>query len=205
MLVRVLQRLAHRRHHGQRLLGREAPRLHRLPQIHAVNKLHEEEVEPARLAELGGAVLAARAALDALEAALTDKVGENGVGVKFATLGSFLDRISASLRSATEEAQGGDAEMTAIPAAGAGPSTLLPSSAPTGAIGAVNTRRDVERCLDMIIDFYERTEPASPIPLLARRMRKMVPMSFLQLMEEVAPSGMKEFKNVAGVSDEKSR
>ena len=53
----------------------------------------------------------------------------------------------------------------------------------------------------MIIDFYERTEPSSPIPHLARRMRKMVPMNFLQLMEEIAPSGMKEFKNVAGVDD----
>ena len=26
-------------------------------------------------------------------------------------------------------------------------------------------------------------------------------MNFLQLMEEIAPSGMKEFKNVAGVDD----
>jgi type VI secretion system protein ImpA len=32
-------------------------------------------------------------------------------------------------------------------------------------------------------------------------MRKMVPMNFLQLMEEIAPSGMKEFKSVAGVDD----
>ena len=77
-----------------------------------------------------------------------------------------------------------------------------PPPAATGGIpGAVNSRRDVERCLDMIIDFYERTEPSSPIPHLARRMRKMVPMNFLQLMEEIAPSGMKEFKNVAGVDD----
>jgi type VI secretion system protein ImpA len=30
-------------------------------------------------------------------------------------------------------------------------------------------------------------------------MRKMVPMNFMQLMEEIAPSGMKEFRNVAGV------
>ena len=76
-----------------------------------------------------------------------------------------------------------------------------PPAAAGGIPGAVNSRRDVERCLDMIIDFYERTEPSSPIPHLARRMRKMVPMNFLQLMEEIAPSGMKEFKNVAGVDD----
>lgn len=76
--------------------------------------------------------------------------------------------------------------------------------APAGIPATVTSRRDVERCLDMIIDFYERTEPSSPIPHLARRMRKMVPMNFLQLMEEIAPSGMKEFKNIAGVDDKKS-
>lgn len=79
-----------------------------------------------------------------------------------------------------------------------------PPASASGIPGTVNSRRDVERCLDMIIDFYERTEPSSPIPHLARRMRKMVPMNFLQLMEEIAPSGMKEFKNVAGVDDKKS-
>jgi type VI secretion system protein ImpA len=56
----------------------------------------------------------------------------------------------------------------------------------------------------MIIAFYERTEPSSPIPHIARRLRKMVPMNFVQLMEEIAPSGMKEFRNIAG-TDEKSK
>ena len=85
-----------------------------------------------------------------------------------------------------------------------GANGVHPASMQGGIPGSVNSRRDVERCLDMIIDFYERTEPSSPIPHLARRMRKMVPMNFLQLMEEIAPSGMKEFKNVAGVDDKKS-
>ena len=71
--------------------------------------------------------------------------------------------------------------------------------------GQINSRRDVERCLDLVIDFYERTEPSSPIPHLARRMRKMVPMNFLQLMEEIAPSGLKEFRGIAGVFDDKTK
>ena len=85
----------------------------------------------------------------------------------------------------------------ASPAAAAPVSAALP--------GQVNSRGDVEKLLGLIIDFYERTEPSSPIPHLARRMRKMVPMNFLQLMEEIAPSGMKEFKNVAGVADDKAK
>ena len=52
VVVGVLQRLADRRHDGQRLLGREAARLHRLPQIHAVDVLHEQKVELAALAEV---------------------------------------------------------------------------------------------------------------------------------------------------------
>ena len=86
------------------------------------------------------------------------------------------------------------------------PARASNGAAPAAAIpGQINTRRDVERCLDLVIDFYERTEPSSPIPHLARRMRKMVPMNFMQLMEEIAPSGLKEFRGVAGVFDDKSK
>ena len=58
-------------------------------------------------------------------------------------------------------------------------------------------------CLDRIIEFYDRTEPASPVPYLARRMRRMVPMDFLQLMEDLAPSGIKEFRQLAGLTDDR--
>jgi type VI secretion system protein ImpA len=67
------------------------------------------------------------------------------------------------------------------------------------------SRSDVERCLDLIIDFYERVEPSSPIPHLAQRMRKMVPMNFLQLMEEIAPGGIKEFRGIAGIPDKNEK
>ncbi|MEF9603124.1 hypothetical protein O4J55_12525, partial [Paracoccus sp. PXZ] len=79
----------------------------------------------------------------------------------------------------------------------------VPASA--GLPARLASRAEVETCLDLIIDFYERNEPASPLPHLARRMRKMVPMNFLQLMEELAPGGMKEFRNVAGVTEDKGR
>lgn len=151
---------------------------------------------------------AARTALAALEAAITARVGENGIGFKLPELDKVLSRALAPLSAA--QGQAAPAAPTQEVIAMAEPSSSSMSNgvhAPAmagGIPGSVNSRRDVERCLDMIIDFYERTEPSSPIPHLARRMRKMVPMNFLQLMEEIAPSGMKEFKNVAGVDDKKS-
>ena len=161
---------------------------------------------PEEMAALTQSVEAARTALAALEAALTARVGENGVGVKFKELDKVLSRTLAPLAAAQSQAAPGAAasEVTAMAEPSAPPPATNgahPPPAASGIPGAVNSRRDVERCLDMIIDFYERTEPSSPIPHLARRMRKMVPMNFLQLMEEIAPSGMKEFKNVAGVDD----
>ena len=68
----------------------------------------------------------------------------------------------------------------------------------------LSTREEVVACLDRIIEFYDRTEPASPVPFLARRMRRMVPMDFLELMEDLAPSGLKEFRSLAGLDRQKA-
>jgi type VI secretion system protein ImpA len=158
----------------------------------------------------------AREKLAALEAALNVHVTENGVGVRFQSLSTFLARVEQSLQAGKSGATAAvPAPAEAAAAAAAAPSTggtAMPTApAPAPAIngaaipGRINSRGEVEQCLDLIIDFYERTEPSSPIPHLARRMRKMVPMNFMQLMEEIAPSGMKEFRNVAGVFDEKAK
>lgn len=154
--------------------------------------------DPARLGELIEGARAARAALGTLEDRLSARVAENGTGVTFAGLGRFLDRVAATLA----EAQAGGQTQPAggAPAEAAGPVPVMGEAVP---IGQVTSRQDVERMLDRIIEFYERTEPASPIPLLAKRLRKMVPMTFLQLMEEMAPSGLKEVRNLAGAADER--
>ena len=50
--MRVLQRFTDRRHDGQRLLRREPAGRHGLAQVHAIDKLHQQEVEAAGLAEV---------------------------------------------------------------------------------------------------------------------------------------------------------
>lgn len=67
----------------------------------------------------------------------------------------------------------------------------------------IASRDDVVKCLDLVVAFYDRTEPSSPIPHLARRVRRMVHMDFVELMEDLAPSGLKEFRLLAGVPDPK--
>lgn len=166
---------------------------------------------PDEMATLKADLDSARAGLAALEAALAPHVTENGVAVRFDSLGKMLARIGQTLEAGGDTAAAPPAmtEVSAMPAdptplraangAAPGPTAHQSVALP----GQLHTRRDVERCLDLVIDFYERTEPSSPIPHLARRMRKMVPMNFMQLMEEIAPSGLKEFRGVAGVFEDK--
>ncbi|MCE6950761.1 type VI secretion system ImpA family N-terminal domain-containing protein [Cereibacter sphaeroides] len=143
-------------------------------------------------ARLRDGIAGAIAALERLEAALSVKMQVNGSGPRFLALTTMLQRMAVPLNAPPSDAQS--------PETPAEPATPTPSGS-----FRIASRGDVERCLDLIIDFYERTEPSSPIPHLARRMRRMVPMNFLQLMEEVAPSGMKEFRAVAGVVDDRTK
>ena len=153
---------------------------------------HTDEME-----ELQTSVAASITALGGLEDKLSEKLGDN-VNVKFGELAQFLDRVARTLASTVN----GDEEMaTDTPMEEAKNHATPDTPIRTGSVpGTISTRKDVEKYLDMIIAFYERTEPSSPIPHLARRMRRMVPMDFMELMNEVAPSGLKEFRNAAGVA-----
>ncbi|HWL56736.1 MAG TPA: type VI secretion system ImpA family N-terminal domain-containing protein [Paracoccus sp. (in: a-proteobacteria)] len=147
---------------------------------------------------LGNAI----AALQRLETALAARVGSDPP-VRFLELGKVLGRMQATLAApggrpavvATEALPDGAEGGGAVPAG-------LPIAPAAGLPARLTSRAEVEACLDLIIEFYQRSEPASPLPDLARRMRRMVPMTFLQLIEEIAPGGVKEFRSIAGVSSE---
>ena len=52
VLMRVLQRLADRRHDRQGLLRRKPAELHRLAQIHSVHEFHDQEIQPVAFSKL---------------------------------------------------------------------------------------------------------------------------------------------------------
>ena len=163
--------------------------------------------EPERAAELIAAIAAADAARRALEERFNEKAGfAAGMGLRLGALATFLARVKKTLESnavpegATMTETAPSSEETAP--AGSAPSPAPAAAAPvSGLSGRISSRAEVERALDMIIAFYETNEPSSPMPHLARRLRKMVPMNFVELMEEIAPSGLKEFRDLAGTED----
>ena len=172
--------------------------------------------EPERADELITALHDCQKALAALIAKLAEKAGLGGApGLALPELTELLAKARETLEQAradTGKDTGKDAETvedapadvisTGASAAQTGKEFMTGAG---GGSGDINSRTDVERALDRIVAFYERTEPSSPIPHLARRMRRMVAMDFLQLMEEIAPSGLKEFRSIAGVEDERKK
>ncbi|PBC07851.1 type VI secretion system protein TssA [Mesorhizobium sp. WSM3859] len=156
------------------------------------------------------------AALETVDVALNARMEGNGATVP--ELKKFLQRLLTTLeRNSSVGAQvaNGAAKPSPQPAQpastparnghGAEPmaSVASPVEASTGLPDRINSRDEVVKCLDLVVAFYDRTEPSSPIPHLARRVRRMVHMDFVELMEDLAPSGLKEFRLLAGVPDPK--
>jgi type VI secretion system protein ImpA len=67
----------------------------------------------------------------------------------------------------------------------------------------VTSRDDVVRALNLVLDYYKANEPSSPVPLLVQRAKRLVPMSFMEAIKDLAPAGLKEMQAVTGNTDEK--
>ena len=65
--------------------------------------------------------------------------------------------------------------------------------------GEVRSPEDVIRALDKIIDYYNRNEPSSPVPLLMKRAKGLVSKSFLEILADLTPGGLSEAENIRGV------
>jgi type VI secretion system protein ImpA len=73
---------------------------------------------------------------------------------------------------------------------------------PAGVGGPIRSREDVVRAIDAICAYLERTEPANPAPLLLRRAQRLLHMSFVDLIKDLAPDGVAQVKLIAGLGDE---
>jgi type VI secretion system protein ImpA len=148
---------------------------------------------------------AARNAIDdvnTIETLVTEKVG-GSQAVNLSKLTQMLTvahkHLAAAVARRTE---------SALPAEGGGePGAEAPSEeggVPTrrsGMPGQVNTREDVTRALEQIIAYYERHEPSHPLPVIMKRAKRMVTMSFLEIMKDVAPDAMPQAELLRGHSD----
>ena len=143
----------------------------------------EEAASVTRLEEAAARLDAIEHLFRSVDAALADRAGA-GAGASFAPLYQALGEMRGAARAflpqpvpaeedapADEEAIGGVAEGRRI-------------------TGAVRSREDVARVLDLAIDYYRTSEPSSPVPLLLGRAREWINRDFMEVLEDIAPNAI---------------
>jgi type VI secretion system protein ImpA len=147
-----------------------------------------------------GRIDAARDCVDsvkAIYALLSDKVGTDRA-TDLRPLSDMLKLVVLACNNATS--QPGEA----APDAGAesGGIAAEPAANRPVVAGEIRSREDAMRALDSVCKFYERTEPGNPAPLLIRRAQRLINKSFVEIMQDLAPDGLNQIRNIAGLKDE---
>ena len=136
--------------------------------------------------------------LEALDAALADKVG-GGVGPDLTDIKGILGDLKKVMQEHLSKRGIGDAPASdeAASASDSGSANMGASSG--GAIsGEISSRSDVIRMLDKICGYYDRYEPTSPVPIFMNRAKRLVTMSFVDLMRDLAPEAMSKIEVFTG-------
>ena len=152
------------------------------------------------VSDVDDAVLSA--AVDVLTRALNSVVGIETLLVR--QVGSSqalnLDTLTRPLKRGRDFLAARESVHAPEPAAGdAAPGAQDDSGARGAPIsGAIANRDDVVRMLDKLIGYYHKHEPSSPLPILLERAKRLVPKSFMEIMQDMAPEAMAQLLVIKG-------
>jgi type VI secretion system protein ImpA len=68
--------------------------------------------------------------------------------------------------------------------------------------GEIRSREDVLTLLQKICQYYDRTEPSSPVPLVLKRAARLAEMDFMQIMQDLSPDAISQIRIVTGEKEE---
>jgi type VI secretion system protein ImpA len=137
------------------------------------------------------------------------KLAKNAPSINFDVILKVLDEIrqainkyapaAATAAVEVDKTEGmNDAQEHGSPVSVSG-ATMSGATMSGGMIsGAINSRADVVNMIDKICEYYSSHEPSSPIPLLLRRAQRLVPKSFVEILEDIAPDGIAQLQVVSG-------
>jgi len=77
-------------------------------------------------------------------------------------------------------------------------STTAAAAARGGLKGRVDSREDALQALNRVCEWLARAEPTNPAPLVIRRAQKLMTMSFLDIVRDVAPGGVQQVISLIG-------
>jgi type VI secretion system protein ImpA len=146
--------------------------------------------EPELLHTLSELTAAASSALKSVETIMLSRGGGTDAVPNLDSLVQTLQRLQQML--APHLARRPDAAAIDSQA-------VSPSRAPE--VGAITSRQDVVRAFDAVMTYYRNSEPGSLVPVIAERAKRLVSMSFIEALAEIAPEVLEPVKKAAGVRE----
>jgi type VI secretion system protein ImpA len=112
-----------------------------------------------------------------------------------AELTAMGSRVAPFIKAGAAAASGGDLASTVEAQGGAGTKAFSVQ-------GEIRSREDVLNLLQKICQYYDRTEPSSPVPLLLKRAARLAEMDFMQIMQDLSPDAISQIRVVTGEKEE---
>lgn len=142
----------------------------------------------------------AAARVERIEAMVTEHVG-HARSVALRELRAHLRRAGDTVRgrlASHPEWRSTDAALDGVaPDEGA---TGLSAAGQPAPNGVPQSRDDVIAMIDRICDYYADNEPASPIPLLLQRVRRLVGLPFIEILNDLSPDSVAQINHIAGIA-----
>lgn len=157
---------------------------------------------------LKGYLASARSALEdvqAIDAIFLEKTPGYGPSLDplLETLGKIVNILGKEVGEPAPK-EGAAVQVAGTEGAGAGAAAAGGSGAAAvgGVPGQIASRADVSAALDRIIDYYNKNEPSSPLPVLLKRARRLVGADFITIINDLAPLGVENVNLVGGIEGE---
>lgn len=127
-----------------------------------------------------------------LQSLLSERTHADGIDL------SPLRAIGQVLRQAARAASGEATDAPAATPGGAAGEEASATARSAAARGEIQSRQDALQMLDRVIHYLEQAEPGNPAPLLIGRAKKLIGVSFLEIMANLAPGALDTIETVTG-------
>lgn len=146
------------------------------------------------------------ATLEKLRHAIHLHLGENALP-EMALLQNSFDVVTQAIQQ-TEHPGTWEAEPDVIltPETFNLPGDSLPLAPVEFGYGQVQSRADAQHLLEKVKDYFLQHEPSHPAPLMIERLQKLINLNFLQIVNDLAPDGLRQLEVILGTGkkDEES-
>jgi type VI secretion system protein ImpA len=142
----------------------------------------------------------ASAEIQSIDRLLADRIGDPGALPDLSPLTSLIARMRGAL-GPYSAASSTTAQVATTAAPGHAETASRPMAGADRLPRRLETREGAVEALELASDYFRRQEPGSPIPLLLERARRLMAMTFIEIIGELAPDATTQMRGTLGVKE----